>query len=209
MIRSCLAALTALLLTLGGVPGAVVAQQAPPEHIRSQLPVPPAGFEWRMHKNALFLKPGGWNEGSKAQQGSAYPATLYSTSPQEVAQGKSFQLALSVLILSGFGDVYGISAERMITEYVGRITKRREARDILLNEQEDQPPYKMALVRYRNEKSGAAPSIVHNFVLANGSKDSMHVFIFESPEADWEANWERFGRPILSNVHVLAELPAN
>lgn len=206
MLRGFLAVL-GLLTLIAAQP--VQAQQAPPANILSQLPVAPSGFDWRMHKNALFLKPATWREASKAQHGAAYPVSLYSTSPQEVARDKGFRLGLTVLIMSDYREVYGISAERMLSEYVERITKRSDASNILLNEREDQAPYKMALLRYRNVKSGKAPSVVHNFILANGSKDSMHVFIFESPEADWDANWERFGRPILSNVNVLSELPSD
>jgi len=73
----------------------------------------------------------------------------------------------------------------------------------------DSKLHKRTFFRYRDAPPGLKPIIVHKFILANNSADSVHVFTFKGPADSWEENWAKYGTPILSKVNILPNVSPN
>jgi hypothetical protein len=177
--------------------------------IKTQLPSPPAGFEWQLYKNAVFLKPVKWNEGEKNSSSGGIPITVYAASPEKFSESKQFEMGVTVQIISGSKRIRGIEANKMALLYLKPFLDAHKKEDVLILDQNKKGEFERTFFRYRDAPPGLKPIIVHKFILANNSADSVHVFTFESPADSWEDNWSKYGTPILSKLSVLPNVPAN
>ncbi len=200
----------AALLAASGMAAAQAPAGVPPtpEQIRaaihSQLPPPPAGFDWKLYKNAVFPKPAGWHERELKNPANAF---TYATSPEEFSGTKPFEMGLSVNIFTGTQRLRGLEAKKAALMYIKIDLDTHRKEDILILDQQPSGDYERTVFRYRDAPPGLKPVIIHKFILANNVTDSLHVFIFESPEATWAENWAKYGTPILSRLQVVAQLP--
>ena|GEM_PF-3640491 len=177
--------------------------------IKSQLPTPPEGFEWQLFKNAVFLKPAKWREREKNSSSGGIPITVYATSPEEFSETKMFEMGLTVQIISGPQKIRKIEANKMALIYLKPFLDAHKKEEILIFDQNKKGEFERTFFRYRDAPPGLKSIIVHKFILANNSTDSVHVFTFESPADSWEANWAKYGTPILSKINVLPNVPPN
>lgn len=178
------------------------------EAIRAQLPAPPAGFTWQIFKNAVLLRPDGWNVKTIDQQTSPVPVSVYAASPEQFSEGKQFELGITLQIISGPQALRSTTATKAALLYLKPFLDAHKQEDFLILERNVRGSFERTIVRFRDAPPGAKPIVVHKFILANDTADSVHVFTFESPADTWQENWERFGTPILSKVSVLPNLPS-
>lgn len=186
-------------------PSAEAIQQA----IETQLPKPPDGFEWRLYKNAVFLKPKLWNERTKASMSGGIPVTVFASSPEDFSDTKQFEMGMTLQIISGSQKLRGIEAKKMVFIYLKPFIDAHKKEAVLVFEQGTRGDFERTFFRYKDAPAGLKPIIVHKFILANNVTDSVHVFTFESPTELWDENWAKFGTPILSKVNVLPNVPPN
>ncbi len=179
------------------------------EEIKSQLPVPLEGFEWQLYKNAVFLKPLPWHKKEKDSSSSGISITVYAASPDEFSETKQFETGLTLQIISGSHKIRGIEASKMALIYLKPFLKAHKNEEVLLLEQNSHGDFERTFFRYRDAPPGLKPIIVHKFILANNSTDSVHVFTFESPADSWEENWSTYGTPILSKLSILPNIAPN
>lgn len=194
------------LMLVGSYP-ATKAYAEIPAQIRSQLPKPPAGFDWNMHKNALFLKPNGWNELAKREPNPKVFITTYAASPEKFSKTKNFEMGMSLQILSGAQKNSQIKAANLALMVLEPLLKSRPRSDVLIFNQKKAGPFDTTVFRYRDAPKGVIPIVVHKYILANNGADSVHIFTYESPEKSWKENWVKFGSPILGKVNVVTQLP--
>ncbi|MFN3570611.1 MAG: hypothetical protein ACK4VX_10080 [Polaromonas sp.] len=187
-----------------GTPGAAPTLEQLRAAISSQLPPLPAGFEWKLYKNAVFPKPAGWHERELKTPANSF---TYATSAEDFSGNKQFEMGMSVNIFTGTQRLRGLEAKKAALMYIKIDLDTHRKEDILLLDQQPSGDYERTVFRYRDAPPGLKPVIIHKFILANNVTDSLHVFIFESPEATWAENWAKYGTPILSRLQVVAQLP--
>ena len=175
--------------------------------LRKDLPPAPAGFDWQLFKNALFVKPKGWHEQRVNVTGASTPTFVYAASGEAFSAAKQFETGLTINIFEGGQRIRGIPASKLVALYLAPFIEAHQQSDVQLFEQKQQGDFLQVTFRYRDAPPGQKPAIVHKSILANDKADSLHVFTFESPEDTFAANWEKFGTPILSKVKVLPNLP--
>lgn len=179
------------------------------EAMKTQLPPPPEGFAWQIYKNAVFPKPAGWTERELAAPPSRVTMSTYATSPEAFSQTKPFETGFTVQIITGSKRTLNFEARRMALAYVKPFLDSHRKDEILILEQKPNGDFEQTFFRYRDAPPGLKPVIVHKFILANDKADTVHIFTFESPAETWDANWSKFGTPILSRVNVVPQAAAN
>ena len=177
--------------------------------MKSQLPAPPAGFDWKLYKNAAFLKPASWNEREAKPVAGTFPTSTYATSPESFSEATQFETGFTITIISGTQRLRGLEAKKAVSLFLKPILDTHKREEVLMLDRMTNGDYERTVLRYRDAPPGLKPVIVHKFVLANNVTDSMHIFTFESPESTWTENWEKYGTPILSRLQVVAQLPVN
>ncbi len=179
-----------------------------PEDIKSQIPEPPEGFEWKLYKNAFFPKPLQWNELESSTNGKGIPMTVYATSPEKFSNTKYFEMGFTIQIISGPKKSHKVEASKVAILYLKPFVETHKKEEILMFEESTVGDFETMIFRYRDAPAGLIPIIVHKFILANNITDSVHVFTYESPESTWAENWTRYGEPILSKVNIITTLPS-
>jgi hypothetical protein len=172
--------------------------------IRTELPAPPDGFSWQLYKNTVFLKPAGWHERELKTPANSF---IYATSPEDFSGSKQFEMGMSVNIFTGTQRLRGLEAKKAALMYIKIDLDTHRKEDVLILDQQPSGDFERTVFRYRDAPPGLKPVIIHKFILANNVTDSLHVFIFESPEATWAENWAKYGTPIFSRLQVVAQLP--
>ena len=173
-------------------PSAEVAQQR--AAVLAGLPDPPPGFTWVIYRNAAIAKPVGWHERS---------------SPEDFSETKQFLMGYTVQIISHPRARHGIEPGDAAKMYLTPFIEAHKQKDqVLLFDQREKDAFQMIVFRYRDAPPNKTPIIVHKLLVVNPVADSVHAFTFESPEATWQENWEKYGTPILSRVAVFPRLPS-
>ena len=177
--------------------------------IESQLPAPPDGFGWQIYKNVVFAKPEKWNEAERKSESNGIPITVYASSPEVFSQTKQFEMGFTIQIISSSEKIRKIDANTIALLYIEPFIKTHKKEEILLLDQNSMGDFERIFIRFRDAPPGLTPIIVHKFILANNTTDSVHIFTFESPVDSWEKNWDKYGTPILSKINVLSQISPN
>jgi hypothetical protein len=175
------------------------------ESLRTQLPPAPTGFSWEFFKDAAFLRPDGWTSKTDAIASgkNAIGMTAFAESPETFSAAKSFSTGFTVQIISGTQASDGITATQAAAAYLKPFVAAHKREDILLLDHRQDGANVDWVLKYRDAPDGQVAIIVHKFLIVSDDLDSVHVFTFESPEASWKENWERFGTPLLQRVQVI------
>lgn len=178
------------------------------EAMKSQLPSPPDGFKWQLYKNVVFMKPTAWNEREMTQDIAGIPLSTYATSPEEFSRTKQFEMGTTIELISGSQRIRGIPAKKFVLAYLKPIVDTHKKEDVLMFDQKTQGESEQTFFRYRDAPPGLKPIIVHKFIVANNATDTLNVFTFESPAEMWDANWAKYGTPIIGKVSILPNVPS-
>jgi hypothetical protein len=179
------------------------------EIIKTQLPAPPEGFAWQQFKNAVFQKPIAWTEQRLDAKIFGMTRTVYATSPEKFSTTKPFEMGMTLEILSGPKKTMNMDPETVAIALIKPIFDSHKKEEILIQDQKKTGDFDMIFLRYRDAPAGLKPIIVHKFILANNVADSVHTFTFESPAETWDANWSKYGTPIISKLSVVPTIPSN
>lgn len=183
-----------------------------PEEVRNQLPPPPEGFVWRMYKNVLFIKPDQWHEQVRDESSEKITLKTYAASAENFSASKPFETGMTVQIMSGFKTSTKIPARELALLYVKPSLEKLAAgpkEDVLIFDNKTNGTITNVVLRYRDAPTGMTPIVIHKFLVANNATDSVHIFIFESPETNWNENFERYGVPFMRKLNIVFQLPPN
>jgi hypothetical protein len=209
MIKRCL---TVLLTAIAFVAAAPAPAAPDPEMIalaKSALPTAPAGFEWAIYRNCAVLKPNGWNDRTLADDVGKKVIGAYAFSPEQFSEQKQFEHGFTTQVVAGFKALNKVEPSKGAVLMMKPITDSRPERDILLFKDNKFPDRISYVLRYRDAPAGKTPIIIHKYMIARDGDDTLHIFTYESPEAQWEANWKAFGETIMGKVAIIPFLSAS
>lgn len=175
----------------------------------THVPPAPDGFEWRQFSDVFALKPLGWHERSKVVTTTAPPTDLHATSPETFSETEFFETGFTLHVIRNANTLYGVNAEAVAAAHLVSFLQVRAKEDILLLDEKVQGGILRMIARYVDRSPGLRPVMVHKFLAANNSADSVHVFTFESPVETWDENWAMYGETILGNLCMRQDTPAN
>lgn len=152
--------------------------------ILALMPEPQSGFKWIAFKNVMLQRPAKWSEYKTDK--------VYTSSIESVAKSGKFEIGITINQVDNVSKRKGISASQYAVIYMEAFKKDKNNKKIKLTFGQYNG-YNTAIFRYRNAPKNLTPIIVHKFILANDEKDHVMVITFESPEKQWEENWQRYG----------------
>jgi hypothetical protein len=176
--------------------------------IRDMLPEPAGGFEWVVYRNSAFLKPKGWNQKSLPDQPDKKLIGALAISPESFSEKKYFEHGFTAQVAAEFKKTNKVEPSKGAMLILKPIADQHEPEEVLLFDSKPSQIGTTFVLRYRDAPAGKTPIIVHKYLIANDTADTLHIFTYESPTADWEDNWKKFGTPILQKIAVLPFLPA-
>jgi hypothetical protein len=143
------------------------------------LPKPPPGFSWQEipELKAAFLKPDGWS--FKREEGKGTLA--YFITKQDISKGGEFQTGLTVNVFHLKTDSAADRAQALIAQMADQHHVRSTA-------YQAGPFLEFACDLKDTDATGTI--VMHALTIANPKTNTMYLFIFESPEADWDAAWK-------------------
>lgn len=178
---------------------------APPMAVQPGLPRAPEGFVWRHFEGAVFLHPLGWNErtavGPVARAGTHMK--VYASSPEAFSAESFFEMGLTLQVVKDSKKLTGVDASTVALLYIKPFLDATTREEVLMADRTTNAGIEYTYFRYRNAPAGQKPIVVHKFVAAVPRLDAVFAFTFESPEATWKENWERYGTPILKSTFFL------
>lgn len=178
------------------------------EAILSHLPPAPGEFEWRMFHEIVFLKPAAWHELEKSVVGPDIPVDIYAASPEGFSDAKQFEMGFTLQIMRNPKKVKGADAKKIALGYLAPFVLAHKREDVLLMDKKEEGGIERTLFRYVDAPPGLKPVIVHKFIVANSTTNTVHAFTFESPKDSWDENWTKYGTPIFGRLNFLAGTPA-
>lgn len=156
----------------------------------TDLPAPPAGFAWQEipELKAAFLRPNGWF--FKREEGKGTLA--YFITRESIENGGEFQTGLTVNVFLHKKD----SAVESARYYVDQLTAKKHgekwARDV--------GPFKeFGCLTKDTDASGT--TVVQTLMVANPKTNTLYLFLFESPQANWDSAW-KIGKPIIDSLVI-------
>lgn len=196
---------------------AVLAQPAgaPPtraevlQSIETQLPSPQAGATWKLFRNVVFQKPADWKEHERTGSIGPIPTFTWAASAEDFSPTKYFEMGITVQIIDGSARNMKSAARTIATALLHPILRSHKPEEILIQSQRVHGDNETTILRYKDAPPGLTPIIVHRYTIANDTTDTVHIFVFESPEATWDANWAKYGTLFLSRINVVPGMPAN
>lgn len=143
-------------------------------------PNAPSGFAWQQipELNSALLKPEGWFFKQEARQG----ILGYFITKEDIGKAGSFNTGLTVNVYPKLGT--GLAVERG-KELIERVAAAH-------NKNAWSRPAGQ-LQEFGCEIKDTDPSgtvVMHALAVANTKTDTLYLFIFESPETDWDASWK-------------------
>ena len=168
----------------------------------------PNGFVWQHYGGAVFLKPLGWF--ARERRPVNPPRVMvYAASPENFSEETPFETGFTVQIMRNCAKSLRIGAPALAQAYLKPFQDARRAGETIFLERRSTPTGELTFYRYIDAAPGQTRLIVHKFIVASAAADCVYAFTFESPAADWELNWTRFGTPILSQIVIEVEVTLN
>jgi hypothetical protein len=181
---------------------------APSAELRKQLPAPLEGFDWLVYKNCAVLAPNGWNQKTRPDDLAKNITGAFALSPEVFSEKKSFDHGFTVQIHTDVKRRFGAAASSSLQALIQPLAAKLKKEDMLLFKEGGSADAATCILRYIDAPPGLTPLIVHRYLVANDANDVIHVFTYESPQAQWEENWKTYGTPILQKISILSTSPA-
>jgi hypothetical protein len=180
---------------------------APSAELRKQLPPAPEGFDWLVYKNCAVLCPTGWNQKIRADDPAKNLTGAFAISPEVFSEKKYFDHGFTVQIHTDVKKRFGAAASPSLQALLQPLAARVKKEDFLLFKEGASAGGATTILRYVDAPPGLTPLVVHRYLVADDAKDTIHVFTYESPQAQWEENWKTYGTPLLGRVIMLSGAP--
>jgi hypothetical protein len=159
-----------------------------------ELPAPPAGFTWQeiSELKAAFLRPNGWFFKREEQKGTL----AYFITKENIDKGGEFQTGLTVNVFHLKTDSAVERGKGLINQLAVDKHGEKWAQDV--------GPFREFGCLYK-DTDASGTSVVHTLTVANTKTNTLYLFIFESPEADWDAAW-KLGKQIMDTLAIDDEI---
>lgn len=160
----------------------------------SSLGTPPPGYAWFGSKESgvAVLKPDGWFTKAESQQGTD---ALFVAKEDLNSRGR-FETGLSLNALRGVKQKTGLSASQYAYAF---LAKSLEGNEELMSFGGPADGTMTIGLRFRNR---GLDKVIHYYLVASDSRDTLHIFMFEAPSKEWDAAW-RVGEPIFRNLRIV------
>ena len=152
----------------------------------ADLPSPPSGFSWQQipEVNSALLKPDGWYFKQAEKQG----ILGYFITKQDIDKLGHFDTGLTVNVFPKLGNGLAVERGKALIDKVAAAHNQmgwsRQAGQL----QEFGCEIK--------DTDASGTEVMHALAVANTKTDTLYLFIFESPESDWNASW-KIGKEIM------------
>ena len=156
-----------------------------------ELPKPPSGFSWQEipEIKAAFLKPDGWLYHRDEQKG-----TLgYFITKEWVGSDGQFQTGLTVNVFRGLRKGSAIEKGK---ELIDNMASTHHATSFSRTSGSFQ---EFGCDLRDTDASGTI--FMHALTIANPKTDTLYLFIFESPESEWNSAW-KIGEQIMDSLAI-------
>jgi hypothetical protein len=179
----------------------------PDAALRAQLPPPPDGFDWLLYKNCAVLRPDGWHQNTRPDDPAKKLTGAFALSPETFSEKKPFEHGFTVQIHHDVRARFGAPPSESVAGFLQPLAARLAKTDLLLYKENPTPIGATRILRYRDAPPGLTPLVIHRYYIADDTGDTLYAFTYESPEAQWEEHWKKFGTPLLGKVLILSARP--
>ena len=154
------------------------------------LPAPPPGFTWQEipELKAAFLRPEGWFFKREEDKGTL----AYFITKESIENGGEFQTGLTVNVFRHKKD----SAVETAKYYVDQLAAKKHGEKW---SKEVGPFKEFGCLIKDTDSSGTIVS--QTLMVANPKTNTLYLFIFESPESDWDSAW-KIGKQIMDALAI-------
>jgi hypothetical protein len=162
--------------------------------IAIDLPSPPPGFTWQEipELKAAFLRPNGWFFKREEQKGTL----AYFITKEDIEKNGEFQTGLTINAFHLKQESAVERGKHLIDQLAATKHAKAWAQDI--------GPFKEFGCLYK-DADASGTSVVHTLTVANPKTNTMYLFIFESPESNWDASW-KLGKQIMDTLAIDDEI---
>ena len=152
----------------------------------ADLPMPPSGFAWQQapEVNSALLKPDGWYFKQQEKQG----IIGYFITKQDIDKVGHFETGLTVNVFPKLGP--GLAVER------GKALIDKVAAEHNQSGWSRQAGQLQEFGCEIRDTDAGGTVVMHALAVANTKTDTLYLFIFESPEAEWTSSW-KIGKEIM------------
>ncbi|KAA1257250.1 hypothetical protein LF1_53990 [Rubripirellula obstinata] len=160
---------------------------------KPNLPSPPTGFEWQWCEDVSvgILKPHQWHYKTARKNATRG----YFITQENIEDTGGFNTGLSLNVIPGVGMKRGGTASEFAKLFIQEATKEKESVLLVIPPNQAGPAQTFGC---RIKKDG---SVIHNFLIADDANDVVYMFIYESPEQDWEEAWSK-GQTMLRKLYI-------
>ena len=151
----------------------------------SDLPKPPQGFTWQQvpELKAAFLKPDGWFFKQDSDKGTL----AFFITKEDLKGSGQFETGLTV-------NVFRLKQDSAVERGKALIEKMASEHHAKPWEQSVGPFKEFGCEMKDTDSSGT--TVMHSLTIANPKTNTLYLFIFESPEQTWDAEW-KLGKPMM------------
>ena len=153
------------------------------------LPAPPPGFAWQEipELKAAFLKPNGWFFKREEQKGTL----AYFITQESIEQTGRFRTGLTVNVFRALKKNTAVARGKNL------IDKMAHDRNGESWAKQVGPFQEFGCLVKDTDSNGTI--VMHAIAVANPDTDTLYLFIFESPQPDWDTSWKA-GKTIMETL---------
>jgi hypothetical protein len=154
------------------------------------LPAPPPGFTWQEipELKAAFLRPEGWF--FKREEGKGTLA--YFITKESIENGGEFQTGLTVNVFRHKKDNAVDTAKLYIDRVAAKYHAEKWSKEV--------GPFEEFGCLFKDTDSSGT-TVSQALMVANPKTNALYLFIFESPESDWDSAW-KIGKQIMDALAI-------
>ncbi len=152
------------------------------------LPTAPTGFKWQEvpELKAAFLRPDGWFFKQEEQKGTL----AYFITKEDISKGGEFQTGLTINVFHLKKDPAVERGKYIIENVANAKHGERWAQKV-------GPFYEFGCLTKDTDSTGT--TVTQTLTVANPKTNTLYLFIFESPESDWDSA-RKTGKQIMDTL---------
>lgn len=154
----------------------------------TDLPKPPGGFTWQEvpELKAAILKPDGWFFKKESDKGTL----AYFITKEDLNKSDQFSTGLTV-------NVFHLKQDSAVDHGKDLINNMASQHHVKPWIQSFGPFQEFGCLLKDTDTTGTI--VMHALAVANPKTNTLYLFIFESPESDWDAAW-KLGKQIMDTL---------